>query len=93
LSAVNCVQLSRLLKVSLENKLKLSDMEWIKKKDRLPLKCTDVLVTVFKKGVINNNILIAWFDGDNRFYETQIDDDISEIVTHWQPLPDPASQE
>jgi hypothetical protein len=68
-------------------------MEWIKKNDRLPPKCTDVIVTVFKKGVINNNVIIAWFDGDSRFYETQNDDDIHDYVTHWQPLPDPASQE
>jgi hypothetical protein len=68
---------------------------WIKiNEDRtnLPEKITNVLVTYRHGWNMTPTVKMAFFEGDNCFYDIDNDfDTIDDQVTHWMPLPKPAS--
>lgn len=61
--------------------------EWISVEDRMPERCTNVLIHVINP----SEILVAYlsYSGDFCYDRDDEGEEISTKATHWQPLPEP----
>lgn len=68
-------------------------MEWISVKDELPKEDGDYLVATRILGQLNPSYIeVAWYDRTSKvkwsYFDPDYGDiDMSDVVTHWMPLP------
>lgn len=69
-------------------------MEWIKVSDRLPDTEGFYLVSMKHPLAKQASVASRWFYlYEGKFYNTSLNIDITEYITHWMPLPNPAKDE
>lgn len=75
--------------------------EWVSVEERLPEKREEYIVCACDEGepiderIWGDTVVICadYYDGTFTWYEGDIEYDISDIVTHWMPLPAPPGKE
>ena len=71
--------------------------EWVSVEERLPEKCGEYIVYACDEGepiderIWGDTVVVCadYYDGTFTWYECNTEYDISDIVTHWMPLPEP----
>ena len=76
-------------------------MRWIPVEERLPEKHSEYIVCACDEGepiderIWGDTVVVCadYYDGGFTWYEGNTEYDISDIVTHWMPLPSPPKEE
>lgn len=77
--------------------VEVQQMRWIPVEERLPEKHSEYIVCACDEGepiderIWGNTVVVCadYYDGAFTWYEGNTEYDISDIVTHWMPLPQP----
>lgn len=79
----------------------VQQMRWIPVEERLPEKHSEYIVCACDEGepiderIWGDTVVVCadYYDGGFTWYEGNTEYDISDIVTHWMPLPQPPKEE
>lgn len=81
--------------------VEVQQMRWIPVEERLPEKHSEYIVCACDEGepiderIWGDTVVVCadYYDGGFTWYEGNTEYDISDIVTHWMPLPQPPKEE